>query len=85
MPGPEAGLLSKRLYTLISRIEGIDPALPPVVIPWVMRHPRYIPGVLRLAQTAGRSRHARARALSEGVRVPPFLVLSVTSKCNLRS
>jgi MoaA/NifB/PqqE/SkfB family radical SAM enzyme len=32
----------------------------------------------------GQSKRTRSHALADGVRVPPFLVLSVTSKCNLR-
>jgi MoaA/NifB/PqqE/SkfB family radical SAM enzyme len=76
--------LANRLFDLTSRIEGIDPQLPRVVVPWIVQHPRYLPGFLRLARTLKQSHRIRARALAEGVRVPPFLVLSVTSKCNLR-
>jgi len=76
--------LSKRLFEIVGHVEGIDPILSRVLVPWVVRHPRYLPGVLRLVRTVDRSGRARARALADGVRVPPFLVLSVTSKCNLR-
>lgn len=81
---PRTGFLADRLFALTSRIEGIDPQLSRVIVPWVVRHPRYLPGFLRLARTMGQSRRARARALAGGVKVPPFLVLSVTSRCNLR-
>ena len=81
---PRTDFLSNRLFGLTRRIEDIDPQLSRVLVPWVVRHPRYLPGFLRLARTIGQSRRARARALAGGVRVPPFLVLSVTSKCNLR-
>jgi MoaA/NifB/PqqE/SkfB family radical SAM enzyme len=84
LSGSSADFLSSRLFGLTSRIEEIDPQLSRVLVPWVARHPRYLPGFLRLARTIGQSRRARARALESGVRVPPFLVLSVTSKCNLR-
>jgi MoaA/NifB/PqqE/SkfB family radical SAM enzyme len=84
LPGPPTDFLSKRLFGITRRIEEIDPQLSRVLVPWVVRHPRYLPGFLRLARTIGQSRRARARALAGGVRVPPFLVLSVTSKCNLR-
>ena len=66
------------------RIKGIDPQLTRVLVPWVMGHRRYLPGFLRLARTVAQSSRVRARWLARGVRVPPFLVLSVTSKCNLR-
>jgi MoaA/NifB/PqqE/SkfB family radical SAM enzyme len=76
--------LSRRLFSLTDRIAEIDPQLSRVLVPWIARHPRYLPGFLRLTRTIGQSRRVRAHALASGVRVPPFLVLSVTSKCNLR-
>jgi len=81
---PRTDFLSNRLFGLTRRIEDIDPQLSRVLVPWVVQHPRYLPGFLRLARTIGQSRRVRARALAGGVQVPPFLVLSVTSKCNLR-
>jgi MoaA/NifB/PqqE/SkfB family radical SAM enzyme len=76
--------IRNRLFDLAGRIKEIDPQLTRVLVPWVVEHPLYIPGFLRLARTIGQSHRARARALKEGLRVPPFLVLSVTSRCNLR-
>jgi MoaA/NifB/PqqE/SkfB family radical SAM enzyme len=76
--------LRDRLFDLTGRIKEIDPQLSRVLVPWVVDHPRYLPGFMRLARTIGQSRRARARALEDGVKVPPFLVLSVTSRCNLR-
>jgi MoaA/NifB/PqqE/SkfB family radical SAM enzyme len=76
--------LANRLFDLTDRIKEIDPQLSRVLVPWVVEHPRYLPGFLRLARTIGQSKRVRARALAGGVQVPPFLVLSVTSKCNLR-
>ena len=81
---PRADFLPDRLFDLTSRIKGIDPQLTRVLVPWVMRHRRYLPGFLRLTRTVAQSSRVRARWLARGVRVPPFLVLSVTSKCNLR-
>jgi MoaA/NifB/PqqE/SkfB family radical SAM enzyme len=83
-PDPRTDFLAGRLFAMTNRIEGIDPQLSRAVVPWVVRHPRYLPGFLRLARTMGQSKRARARALAGGVKVPPFLVLSVTSRCNLR-
>jgi MoaA/NifB/PqqE/SkfB family radical SAM enzyme len=79
-----ADFLADRLFDLTRRIKGIDPQLTRVLVPWVMRHRRYLPGFMRLARTVALSSRVRARSLARGVRVPPFLVLSVTSKCNLR-
>jgi MoaA/NifB/PqqE/SkfB family radical SAM enzyme len=83
-PAAPTDFLANRLFGLTSRIEEIDPQLSRVLVPWVVRHPRYLPGFLLLARTIGQSKRVRARALADGVKVPPFLVLSVTSKCNLR-
>jgi MoaA/NifB/PqqE/SkfB family radical SAM enzyme len=79
-----ADFLSDRLFDLTGRIKGIDPQLTRVLVPWVLQHRRYLPGFLRLARTVAQSSRVRSRWLTRGVRVPPFLVLSVTSKCNLR-
>lgn len=84
LPIASGDFLSRRLFELTRRIEGIDPQLTRVVVPWVIQHPRYLPGFIRLAHTLTQSRRVRARSLASGVRVPPFLVLSVTSRCNLR-
>ena len=84
LPETRDDFLSSRLFGLARRIEEIDPQLSRVLVPWIVRHPRYLPGFLRLARTIGQSKRVRARVLAEGVRVPPFLVLSVTSRCNLR-
>ena len=84
LPSEASDFLANRLFSLTRRIEEIDPHLARVLVPWVVRNPRYLPGFLRLARTIGQSKRVRARALAGGVQVPPFLVLSVTSKCNLR-
>lgn len=79
-----ADFLSSRLLDFTRRIEDIDPQLSTAIVPWVVQHPRYLLGFVRLARTLTHSKRVRARALESGVRVPPFLVLSVTSRCNLR-
>jgi MoaA/NifB/PqqE/SkfB family radical SAM enzyme len=84
LPVRRGDFLPDRLFDLTSRIKGIDPQLTRVLVPWVLQHRRYLPGFLRLARTVSQSRRVRARWQARGVRVPPFLVLSVTSKCNLR-
>jgi MoaA/NifB/PqqE/SkfB family radical SAM enzyme len=83
-PSERHDFLSSRLFDLTRRIDGVDPQLAHVLVPWIVEHPRYLPGFMRLARTLKQSKRVRARSLADGVKVPPFLVLSVTSKCNLR-
>jgi MoaA/NifB/PqqE/SkfB family radical SAM enzyme len=78
-----SGSLSARMFDLAGRFRDIDPQLTRVIVPWVNRHPRYLPGFLRLVHTHAQSKRVRARMLADGLKVPPFLVLSVTSRCNL--
>jgi MoaA/NifB/PqqE/SkfB family radical SAM enzyme len=72
------------MFGLADRFKDIDPQLTRVIVPWVNRHPRYLTGFLRLIHTHAQSKRIRARCLADGLKVPPFLVLSVTSRCNLR-
>jgi len=84
LPAPRTGALSNRLFGLTRRTEGLDPRLARVFVPWVLRHPRHIPAFVRLVRTHAQTKRIRARAMAAGVEVPPFLVLSVTARCNLR-
>jgi hypothetical protein len=67
MSNTRTDFLADRLFSLTDRIEGIDPQLSRVVVPWVVRHPRYLPGFMRLARTMEQSKRVRARALAGGV------------------
>ena len=64
-------------------LKDIDPDLKRVFLPWILRHPRYIgagPRLLRAVKAAGKLRAAHSM---KGLMVPPFLILSMTSRCNL--
>lgn len=81
---PGSGLLSRRLFDFAGRIKEIDPQLTRVIVPWIAGHRRYVPGFMRLARSLRQSGRVRSRQQAGGVRIPPFLILSVTSRCNLR-
>jgi MoaA/NifB/PqqE/SkfB family radical SAM enzyme len=81
---PLAGTISRRVVGLARLLESIDGRLARVFVPWAIRHPRHLAAFMRLARTHERLEGVRARALADGVCVPPFLILSVTSRCNLR-
>lgn len=81
---PRTVTLPHRIPSL-SRLRGnLASPLGRIFIPWAIRHPAHLPALIRLARTRDRSKHIRDHARESGVRVPPFLVLSVTSRCNLR-
>ncbi|MFX0100401.1 MAG: radical SAM/SPASM domain-containing protein [Candidatus Hodarchaeota archaeon] len=55
-----------------------------VMIPWIIRHPKYFFAAPRLSRSFNRSERLRLKASSEGLVVPPYLILSITNQCNLR-
>jgi MoaA/NifB/PqqE/SkfB family radical SAM enzyme len=70
--------------TLSGVFNSIDPMMTRIFLPWALRHPRYLRGGFRLIRGFRKASRSRKEALAEGVRVPPFLIISVTPYCNLR-
>jgi MoaA/NifB/PqqE/SkfB family radical SAM enzyme len=64
-------------------LDGLDPNMSRLFVPWVLRNPRYIRAGIRLARSYRKTEKLRREAKEEGLRVPPFLILSITSRCNL--
>ncbi|MFW9793872.1 MAG: radical SAM/SPASM domain-containing protein [Candidatus Thorarchaeota archaeon] len=73
---PSPGLMKKVL-------DGLDPNMTKLFVPWVLRNPRYIRAGIRLARSYKKTQQLRREAETVGLKVPPFLILSITSKCNL--
>ncbi|MBN2149992.1 MAG: radical SAM protein [Candidatus Lokiarchaeota archaeon] len=74
----------KKSRSLIGVLREIDQNMPRIVLPWLLRHPRYLFAAPRLLHAFTRSeRLQRANLESTGLVVPPFLILSVTNACNL--
>lgn len=65
-------------------IDKVDPKLTSVLLPWAFRHPRYLRTFVRLARSYKHTERLREDAKLNGLMVPPFLILSITSRCNLR-
>ena len=65
-------------------IDSYDPKIANLFLPWASRHPKYLRSFFRLRRSYLDSKKIRELLLENGVRVPPFLILSITSKCNLR-
>ncbi len=68
---------------LKSRVTKIDAKLAEVFLPQALRHPRYLASYFRFLETHLAAKTLRAEREKEGVRIPPFLVLSITGRCNL--
>jgi MoaA/NifB/PqqE/SkfB family radical SAM enzyme len=75
---------SHRVPGIERLLEDVDPNLPRIFVPWALQHPRHLPAFIRLARAHRQTSRMRDEALERGMQVPPFLVLSVTSRCNLR-
>ncbi|MFX1296898.1 MAG: radical SAM/SPASM domain-containing protein [Promethearchaeota archaeon] len=55
-----------------------------IFIPWIIKHIRSLPSVIRLVIGYRKSAKVRKKELLNGIMVPPFLIISITSRCNLR-
>ncbi|MFW9788067.1 MAG: radical SAM/SPASM domain-containing protein [Candidatus Thorarchaeota archaeon] len=64
-------------------LDGLDSNMSRLFVPWVLRNPRYIRAGFRLARSYKKTERLRREAREAGLSVPPFLILSITSKCNL--
>ncbi|MCI0497255.1 MAG: radical SAM protein, partial [Thermoplasmata archaeon] len=60
-----------------------DPNLARVFMPWVLRNPGRMAGFARMARAHRRASEVRLAFRGRGTVVPPFLILSMTSRCNL--
>ena len=55
-----------------------------VFMPWILKHSKGIYAMMRLAKAYSKSCRTREEELLKGTTVPPFLILSITSNCNLK-
>jgi MoaA/NifB/PqqE/SkfB family radical SAM enzyme len=61
-----------------------DPKIASVFLPWAVGHPRYIRSFFRLRRVNEKAKKLRLKEKENGIVVPPFLILSITSNCNLK-
>ena len=64
-------------------IKLVDPNMAKIFIPWVLKHPSYLFTARKLIKSFKSTVELRKRAQEEGLKVPPFLILSITKQCNL--
>jgi MoaA/NifB/PqqE/SkfB family radical SAM enzyme len=66
-------------------VKKVDPSMAKIFMPWILKHPKSIPTMLKLAKTYRKSRLIRNfEFFANELKVPPFLIISITSSCNLR-
>jgi MoaA/NifB/PqqE/SkfB family radical SAM enzyme len=65
-------------------VRSYDPNLAKIILPWALKHPRYLRTFIRLRKVYKRAEQTRKVELEAGIKVPPFMILSITSKCNLK-
>jgi len=61
-----------------------DPKIASVFLPWAVSHPRYIRSFFQLRRVNEKAKKLRLKEKENGIVVPPFLILSITSNCNLK-
>ncbi|MBN2330431.1 MAG: radical SAM protein [Candidatus Aenigmarchaeota archaeon] len=69
--------------SLIRNANNLDPNLARVFLPFALGNPRYLKGFFSLLGTHIKAKRRREEMLRSGLVVPPFLIISITSRCNL--
>ncbi|MFX0081912.1 MAG: radical SAM/SPASM domain-containing protein [Candidatus Hodarchaeota archaeon] len=62
----------------------VDSKMAKIFMPWILKHPKSMYAMMRLARAYKKSRRIRIEELLQGTKVPSFLILSITSNCNLK-
>ncbi len=77
------GYMLSKMPELKNTVNKLDPKLGSVFLPWAIRHPKYLRAFFLLCRTHKKTKKLRDEQKRNGLKVPPFLILSITSKCNL--
>ncbi len=81
--------IKRSVYRAVEKLENVLPSqirYPTIIktyLPWIIKHPRFIPAIGRLVKGYAQSSRLRKCELTRGVKVPPAFIISITSKCNL--
>jgi len=78
-------MIDKKDTNYINRtLKKVDPTMAKIFMPWILKHPKSMYTMMKLAKAYRKSRKIRAEEQLKGLKVPPFLILSITSSCNLK-
>ena len=75
-------LVNNFLY-LRNFFKKINPYISNVLYNTILKKPNSYLSMVRLAKSYLKARKVRANFINEGIKVPPILILGITSKCNL--
>jgi MoaA/NifB/PqqE/SkfB family radical SAM enzyme len=78
-------LIGKNFDVIKRTIRNVDPTMGKIFIPWILRHPKSIKTMIKLSKAYTKSRRIRYKEiLNNKIKIPPFLIISITSQCNLK-
>lgn len=77
------GMLETPIRDMKNVLDALDPKLAKIILPWALKNPRYILNFGRLIRSYMDAKDKRKSAAKDGLIVPPVLMLSITSACNL--
>ncbi|HOD91720.1 MAG TPA: radical SAM protein [Thermotogota bacterium] len=72
-----------RIKRLISAFDLVNPRMGKVFFPWLLKHPKYFRQAFTLLKAFEKAEEKRAQQLARGLLIPPVVILSITSGCNL--
>jgi MoaA/NifB/PqqE/SkfB family radical SAM enzyme len=65
-------------------LKRVNPSISKVFMPFILKHPKCMYSMIRLAKSYRKSREVRMGEFMNGTKVPASLILSITSNCNLK-
>jgi MoaA/NifB/PqqE/SkfB family radical SAM enzyme len=74
----------KDLIKIAEDMKFVNKNLYKVFNPYVVKNPLRIPDYIKIANNFERCEKLRENYLKRGIMIPPVLILSITSKCNLK-
>ncbi len=77
-------MASTNLRNIQSTLTKIDPILAKVITPWILSNPKKIPAFAYLYRAYKHGLDRRKELDANDIKIPPFLIISITRKCNLR-
>ena len=78
-------IMENKETRVISRVlKIVNSNMARVFLPWILKHPKNMYTMMCLARAYRKSCRIREEELLKETTVPPFLILSITSNCNLK-